>query len=103
MNGLWILAFVFKDSASLVAVEGIVAELLSAFFEKPLGIFEIEVVPIDGRGLEVSAGFSGRDLGNPLPVRSRLRELFAIGIDFSDARKNLRAAGICGREVFCNL
>src|SRR5260370_24824036 len=99
MNGLWILALVFKDSASLVAVEGIVAELLSAFFEQPLGIFEIEVVPIDGRGLEVSAGFSGGDLGNPLPVRSRLREVFAIGIDVSDARKDLRAARICSQEV----
>src|SRR6266513_222342 len=103
MDGLRILTLVFKDSTGLVTIEGIVAELLSAFFEQPLGIFEIEVVPINCRGFEVTAGFSGGGLRNPLPIGSRLREQRAIGIDVSDARKDLSAAWIRSQEVGFNV
>lgn len=81
-----IVPFAFVDCARFVGIEIGIGKAIAPQIEQAECVIKIVVVPIDGRGVEVSALLAGENLGNAFPVGSGLRKLIVIGVDVANAR-----------------
>src|ERR1700691_3638446 len=99
VDSVRIVALVLVDSACLVGIEIGIGETSAPLLKQAQRVIEIVVIPVDGSGVEISAGLSRRYLWNPFPVRSGLRKLIAVGIDIANTREDLSIARIGLQQI----
>ena len=99
----WIVALILADGAGFIGVEIGIAKLSPRKLDHPNGVGELEVVPKDSGGFEVTLGLARLDRGEFDPRRGGAVVALAVGFDLTDSRERFMITRAAFRQVLLDL
>ena len=85
---------ILADGASFIGVQRRIGQFLTGLLNHLDGVGELEVIPKDGRRVQVAFGLAGLNGGHLNPRRGRAVVTFAIGLNLADAGEHFAAARV---------